>query len=151
MVHIPEINTQIESDDQASIVCEVGKTLVITVEETKPVVRKKRPSWVAIGDGMQTKHFKSYPYEETLLDLSTPESKMLKLVIQHYNIHTGYSVVDLSKHTASEKNVLSSGYIKLKQRELVRRVKKGVYMINPSARINLNLFDSLHEAWQKLR
>lgn len=99
---------------------------------------------------INTRKFKSYPYEMTLLDLNSNESKMFTLIRQAYSTATGLSIVDLSTHTPSQKTELSKGYKALEQRELVKRVKPKIYMINPLAIVNLNLFDELYEQWQKL-
>ena len=97
---------------------------------------------------METRHFKSYPYEETLLKLTANEAKLFGLILQGYNSNTGYSVVDLSSCTPSEKSELSRGYKALKQRDLVKRVKQKTYLINPTAKIHLNLFDELLAVWE---
>lgn len=150
MIHLPKINTILELDEHASIVCELGKRLILTTEDITPIKKKARPSWTAVGDGMQTRHFKSYPYEMTLLSLTTPEAKLFKLVLEGYNSKTGYSLVDLSQASPSEKVSYSNAYKKLAERELVRRVKKQVYLINPCGKINLNLFDELLDVWNSL-
>lgn len=152
MLHIPQRNvTTVVSGDQTTIACAIGDELVITTrEKAKAQRRQPRPSWLAIGTGMETRKFKSYPYEMTLLDLNSNESKMFTLIRQAYNTDTGLSIVDLSSHTPSEKNHLSKGYKALEQRELVKRVKPKVYMINPLAIVNLSLFDELYEQWQTL-
>lgn len=100
---------------------------------------------IIIGSG-----YKSYPYEMTLLDLSSNEAKMFKLIRQAYDNATGLSVVDLSNHTPSQRNKLSNGYKALKSRQLVKRVKQKVYMINPQAVVNLPLCSELYEQWKKL-
>ena len=149
MLHIPTPNSTIQLDDKTSIVCEFGKQLIITTEDLfKTKNKKPRPSWVAIGNGMETRHFKSYPYEETLLKLTANEAKLFGLILQGYNSNTGYSVVDLSSCTPSEKSELSRGYKALKQRDLVKRVKQKTYLIIPTAKIHLNLFDELLAVWE---
>lgn len=149
MLHIPTPNSTIQLDDKASIVCEFGKRIIIQTEDTpKPQNKKPRPSWTAIGNGMETRHFKSYPYEETLLKLTANEAKLFSLILQGYNSNTGYSVVDTAAFSPSEKNKLSLGYKALKQRDLVKRTKQKTYLINPTAKIHLNLFDELLAVWE---
>ena len=149
MLHIPTPNSTIQLDDKASIVCEMGKQLIITTEDLLKTKNKKpRPSWTAIGTGMESRYFKSYPYEETLLKLTANEAKLFGLILQGYNSNTGYSVVDLSSCTPSEKSELSRGYKALKQRDLVKRTKQKTYLINPTAKIHLNLFDELLAVWE---
>ena len=149
MLHIPTPNSTIQLDDKASIVCEFGKQLIITTEDLSKTKNKKpRPSWTAIGNGMETRHFKSYPYEEALMQFTANENKMYRLILKNYDYTTGYSVVDLSSCTPSEKSELSRGYKALKQRDLVKRVKQKTYLINPTAKIHLNLFDELLAVWE---
>ena len=107
------------------------------------------PSWKPIGDGVENKHFKSYPYEETLLQLTSNEAALYSLILKGYIHNTGYSYVDLSTYTPSQKTEFSKGYKKLKERNLVKRVKKNTYLINPCAKIHLSLFDDLFEVWNK--
>ena len=152
MLHIPQRNvTTVVSGDRTTIACAIGDELVITTrEKAKAQKRQPRPSWLAIGTGMETRNFKSYPYEMTLLDLNANEAKMFMLIRQAYNTDTGLSGVSLSTYTPAQRTELSKGYKALEQRELVKRVKPKIYMINPLAIVNLNLFDELYEQWQKL-
>lgn len=99
---------------------------------------------------IHTRKFKSYPYEMTLLDLNANEAKMFTLIRQAYNTDTGLSGVSLSTYTPAQRTEFSKGYKALEQRELVKRVKPKVYMINPLAIVNLSMFDELYEQWQKL-
>ena len=149
MLHIPHPYSTLQLDDKANIVCEVGKQLVITTEDVSKTKNKKpRPSWTAIGTGMESRYFKSYPYEETLLKLTANEAKLFGLILQGYNSNTGYSVVDTSTFSPSEKNKLSLGYKGLRHRDLVKRTKQKTYLINPTAKIHLNLFDDLLAVWE---
>ena len=108
------------------------------------------PSYDTIGNGMTTRHFTSYPYEETLLELSKPEAWFFKLLLKAWRTGNGYSDISNMTFTATEKVVASNAYKKLKARDLVRKVKNQVYMINPTAKINLSLFDELYLSWQSL-
>lgn len=148
MLHIPALNTTIELDDKANIVCAIDEELVVTSRKVKKNLAKKpRPSWTSIGDGMQTRHFKSYPYEQTLLKLNANEAKFFSLTLKNYNSRTGYAIIDLSECTPSEKSKHSLGYKGLKQRELIKRVRPQTYLINPTAKIHLSLFDELWQVW----
>lgn len=108
------------------------------------------PSYDTIGNGMTTRHFTSYPYEETLLELSKPEAWFFKILLKAWRNGNGYSDISYIKFNATEKVVASNAYKKLKERDLVRKVRNQVYMINPTAKINLSLFDELYEAWKAL-
>ena len=148
MLHIPTPDAIIQLDDKAQIVCLMDEELIVTSRKVKKTAPKKpRPSWSAIGNGMQTRHFNSYPYEKTLLDLTANEAKLYKLVLDNYDCNTGYAIVDMSQCSASDKVSLSRGYKGLKQRDLLKRVRQQTYLINPTAKIHLNLFDALWDVW----
>lgn len=135
----------------ATITPQAGKRLVVTEEDdttTKP--KKPRPSYDTIGNGMTTRHFTSYPYEETLLELSKPEAWFFKILLRAWRNGNGYSDISHTPFTPTEKVVASNAYKKLRERQLVRKVRNQVYMINPTAKINLTLFDELYAAWKAL-
>lgn len=91
-----------------------------------------------------------YPYEKVLLDLTANESRLYKLILDAYDYKTGYSVVDISQETQSVKTELSKGYKGLLSKGLVKRVRQKVYLINPCAKIHLELFDDLYDVWNKI-
>lgn len=151
MIHVPNNNTPIQLEDKVNIVCEMGKKLVVVVEEEAPKSnRKKVPSFQAIGNGMKTREYVSLPYEDILLELTAPEQRLFKIIRRNYNTNTGYSPVDLSELPRAERNTMSLAYKKLKERNLVKRVKKGIYLINPLGLIHFTLADDLIKVWDSL-
>ena len=88
--------------------------------------------------------------EKVLLDLTANETRLYKLILEAYNYKTGYSFVDTSNESQSVKTELSKGYKGLKSKGLVKRVKQQTYLINPCAKIHLELFDELYTVWNKL-
>lgn len=142
-----------EMASSATITPQAGKRLIVIEEDdttAKDKPKKPRPSYDPIGNGMTTKYFTSYPYEETLLALSKPEAWFFTLLLKAWRTGNGYSDISHIKFSTTEKVVASNAYKKLKERDLVRKVRNQVYMINPTAKINLSLFDELYEAWQGL-
>lgn len=130
-----------------------GKRLVITEESyVEPPVktRKPVPHYDPVGSGMKTRYFTSYPYEETLLDLTKPEAWLFKLMLRGWDRDTGYTTLDLSHLPKVEQNKASEAYKKLHGRDLVRRVRKQLYLINPYAKIHLDLFSELDKVWEAL-
>ena len=99
---------------------------------------------------MTTKTFTNYPYEMTLLELTSDEASMYRLIRQSYDPRTGLSLVDLSSYTPSEKNHYSKGFKGLEKRLLVKRVKQKTYIINPQAIVNLDKYDELQTLWDSL-
>ena len=133
--------------NNVNFVCSNDEEIVIS---TKIKHKKPRPSYTTIGNGMKTRHFQSFPYENVLLGLTANETRLYKLILEAYNYKTGYSFVDTSNETQSVKTELSKGYKGLKSKGLVKRVKQQTYLINPCAKIHLELFDELYAVWNKL-
>ena len=99
---------------------------------------------------MSNRNFPSYPYEKTLLELSANEIKLYSLILDAYDLNTGYPIIDTSKVSKSDKVKLSLGYKQLKERGLVKRVKQRTYLINPTAKIHLSLLDDSYTVWNSL-
>lgn len=133
--------------NNVNFVCSDDEEIVIN---TKVKYKAPRPSYSTIGNGMKTRHFQSFPYEKVLLDLTANESRLYKLILDAYDYKTGYSVVDISQETQSVKTELSKGYKGLRGKSLVKRVRQKVYLINPCAKIHLELFDELYDVWNKI-
>lgn len=132
--------------NNVNFVCSNDEEIIIS---TKIKHKKPRPSYTTIGNGMKTRHFQSFPYEKVLLDLTANEARMYKLILDAYDYKTGYSFVDVGSEK-SVKTELSKGYKCLKSKCLVKRVKQQTYLINPCAKIHLELFDELYTVWNKL-
>ena len=132
--------------NNVNFVCSNDEEITIS---TKIKHKKPRPSYTTIGNGMKTRHFQSFPYEKVLLDLTANEVRMYKLILDAYDYKTGYSFVDVGSEK-SVKTELSKGYKGLKSKCLVKRVKQQTYLINPCAKIHLELFDELYTVWNKL-
>lgn len=126
--------------------CEIQLDIINKPKDELP--KLSEPAWakMSIGKTMFGK-YAGYPYEETLMSLTADESKFYLQLLNNYNYNTGLSVVETHNMTASEKNHLSLGYKGLRQRNLVKRIKKFTYLINPEARIHHKLFESLLELW----
>lgn len=92
---------------------------------------------------------KAYPLLETMCDFSKPESWLFKILLEHHNETTGMSDVSKLTFTKTELNVLSKAFIELHKRNLVKRKKRQVYMINPSALITNN-WKNHNTIWQSL-
>ena len=107
-----------------------------------------QPAWakMSIGRSMYGM-YAGYPYEETLISLNANEAKVYKWFLDNYNYTTGLCTLNTQNMTASDKVTLTRGYTGLRKRNLVKRVKKFTYLINPEARIHAKLFEELLELW----
>ena len=73
MLLVPQYNvTTVVHSDEVKIACLYGDELVISSKKKSP--KKPRPPWIAIGNGMPNKAFTNYPYEMTLLELTSDEA-----------------------------------------------------------------------------
>lgn len=81
---------------------------------------------------------KPYPLLETMCDFSKSEGWFFKILLDTHNELSGVSDISKVTFTKSDLNVLSKAYTVLHQRDLVKRVRRQVYMINPSALITNN-------------
>lgn len=123
--------------------------LISSIEESKDELPKvPEPAWAKISIGKRRWGMHAgYPYEETLISLSSEESKAYKRILDAYDFDTGLSIINTQTMTHSEKTVFSRGFKDLHKRSLVKRVKKFTYLINPEARIHQKLFESLLTLW----
>jgi len=101
---------------------------------------------MSIGKSMFGK-YAGYPYEETLISLNANEAKVYKWLLDSYEYKTGLSTLNTQAMNPSDKVTLTRGYTGLRNRNLVKRVKKFTYLINPKARIHHNLFEDLLNLW----
>lgn len=106
------------------------------------------PPYVMVGTGMKNRTYQSYPLIETMLDFSKPEAWFFKMLLETYNNTTGLSTLIVS-FSDSDKVTASRSYKSLNQRDLVRRVKRQVYMINPCALIT-NQWKEQIKIWESL-
>ena len=97
---------------------------------------------------MKNRTYQAYPLLETLLELSKPEAWLFKILLDTYNDQTGLSILTVS-FSGTDKVTASKAYKSLNQRDLVRRVKRQVYMINPCALIT-NQWKEQIKIWESL-
>jgi len=126
--------------------CEIQLDIINEPKDELP--KLPEPAWakMSIGKTMFGK-YAGYPYEETLISLNANEAKVYKWLLDTYEYKTGLSTLNTQNMTSSDKITLTRGYTGLRQRNLVKRVKKFTYLINPEARIHHKLFESLLELW----
>ncbi len=113
--------------------------------ETKLVKQNHKPSFIMCGsgNGIENKGTYSMDYTEMLLGLSKPAGFMFGLLMKNrlaeednYGVQSKYKKRNLtfivSKHmTSPEKKSLTKGYKELLAKDMVVRVKRGWYIINP--------------------
>lgn len=139
---------------------EFGRKLIVqSVDDVQIEPKKdKLPNWISCGSGSSYEYFdattgvkrtmESYPYEAVLMSLTPREAEFYSLILSAYDMNTGLSIVPAAT-SATDRVKYSNAYTKLKSKQLVKRVKKECYLINPKARVNLKLYKTLQELWDK--
>jgi hypothetical protein len=87
---------------------------------------------------------------EMYMEFNKAEQWFYKKLWQNLNYKTNQATILQSDLTKSESNALSAAYTSLRAKDLVRRVRKEIYMINPNAVLhpstqatNIVIWDSL--------
>ena len=119
----------------------IAVTVFITADETIAIENKRkaevRPNFIMVGSGTVNKH-KLYGID-LLREVAeaTKAGQFLLLAIKDgVTYENDYSpVVKVTGDTKYQQNLITAGYKELLEKDIVRRVKKAHYMINPNALI----------------
>jgi predicted transcriptional regulator of viral defense system len=109
------------------------------------------PSYFMIGDGTVNEH-KTESINITKEGMAATKAAqwLINSVMDGIRHITDYSpVVKVIAETKHQKNMLSAGYKELYEKGLVRRVKRGHYMINPNALIPLD-YEEAKKVWDSI-
>lgn len=146
------VSNHLTNAHATTIIAQDGYDVVSSlVKQGKDRLPSNEPSWVKISSGRSMYNMRAgYPYEQTLISLNANESKVFSVLLNNYDFKTGFSTLNTQNMTPSEKVLVSRGYQDLHKRDLVKRVKKFTYLINPDARIHKDLYESHLQIWQSL-
>lgn len=131
-------------------ICNPNEEIIVSSKsrETKPKINQ--PFSCISRQGLYRGKLMGIPLTELYMDFNKEEQWFYKMIWKALNFKTNQAVIEQSKLTKHESNKLSSAYQSLKQKDLVKRVCKETYMINPNAVIypdtqteNIKLWDSL--------
>lgn len=123
-------------------------------KEDRPKEVIKQPSFYKVGNGTMNKHkIQAIDFIDELLKLSKPAQTVVSwikdgMVYDPYKSETIF-IVQISPDNDAARKTLTRGFKELKEKDLVRRVKRGYYMINPYAMITN--FDKQLEVWNKCK
>ncbi len=141
--------------------------VTLEADEMLEVKRKKvvqdKPSYQMIGRGTMSHKLKvkSIDLLQAVADMTSDEKFCFfqikdKIVFDPYKLRTDvknksgdydYQIRIYSKnYTQTQRNMFSRGYKRLREKDIVRRVKRGTYMINPAGLIP-NDFDREWDIW----
>ena len=99
----------------------------------------KKPSYIMVASGYTARN-DSMNYTDELLAMTAQEGFLFQLLMENREIpdlsksyiRSNYSFIDSSKLSKTDKNRLSEGYKRLRKKDIVIRVKRGSYLINPN-------------------
>ena len=118
--------------------------------KTRNKVVKREPNYRRVGNGTMNKYgMQSIDLLEEVMNMSKAAQFVIKKIKDGISYETNYNpVVRLSRKTftKSEQNYLDKGFKELQEKDLVRRIKQGHYMINPNALIPIKYEEAL-EIW----
>ncbi len=107
-----------------------------------------------LGSGTENGNGDSMNVIREMSLMSKPESWFISYLVDQINYFENYDnrVRVVRKHlTALEIKYLTKGYKGLHQKNIVKRVKNGTYMISPWFLIPFKGFTDATEAWRELR
>jgi len=110
------------------------------------------PSYYKIGTGKMNKHkIQSIDLLDEVIASNKAEQYVIKIIKDSVTYDSPDGVVTIPTHrmTDTEKRMFRRGYKTLYERDLVRRVKRGQYMLNPNALI-LNSYANCLDVWNSL-
>ena len=134
---------------QVLITLDINETVEIKSATSKRVV----PNYYRVGNGTMNKYqVKSID----LIDVVIASSKAGQFLIQKIkagmnwdNSYHFVTKINSSLLTSTEKQYLAIGYKELEAIDIVRRVKRGHYMLNPNALISIQ-YDEAIALWNSI-
>lgn len=114
----------------------------------------KQPNYFKTGDGTMNKHhIKSVDLLKEMDNMTSNSRKFLLMIkdgmIFNTELNSRTFIVKVIGETNYQKKIIKEGYKELNSKDLVRRVKRGYYMLNPNA-ITTNYEAQINE-WNKLK
>ena len=114
---------------------------------------KRITPYLMVGNGIKGKRMKLEAIDllDEMSKFSSSEMKFFMLLKEHlpWDCETTVVKLDNKSLTTTMKQHVKVGYLKLHKKDLVRRVKRGSYMINPSAIIPLKENEAI-KLWRSL-
>lgn len=132
-----------------TVYIEPGLETVSVTSDKK--TKQVRPNFMMVGNGtMNNKDIGSIDFLEEIVNSTKAEQFLLMSIKNGINYCNSYSpVVKVIGSTKYEQNLITAGYKSLLARNLVRRIKKSYYMINPNALIPID-YEGALESWNNI-
>ncbi len=125
-----------------------SEELIIT---KRNMTRVRIPMFHMIGrKSKPSGHLTAVPLLEMVLNFNKEEQWFFGLLWGKMDIITNECDLSDMECTVTDTNRKSRAYISLKEKNLVKRIRKGVYMINPLAAIHPKGFELAKRKWDSL-
>jgi hypothetical protein len=118
---------------------------------TRSKSRNNKPMFMMIGVPAKVRNkTPGFPLFETLIKLNKEEQWFIGLLWKHVDSITNKSDISNYEFNSTDTSKVSRAFKPLKEMGLLKRVKKGVYMFNPTAIIPAQTYEETQEAWDSL-
>jgi len=137
---MPKITFQLDPDEEAIFHSQKKSTY-------------KGAPFISIGKAGITKHkIKGFPMATVLKDLSLSATWLYWSLIERRNPRTNEAILLAASLNQTDKNKVSRGYKELLAKNMVKRIKKEHYFLNPATAIPdpKNLAEAVTAEWNKL-
>jgi len=131
----------------------------ITLEKNESLYKTKikvlkQPNYFKTGDGTMNKHnIKSIDLLQEMDNMTSNSRKFLLMIKENMifdkELNSRLFIVKVIGGTNYQKKIIKEGYKELSAKDLVRRVKRGYYMLNPNAIITN--YEAQVTEWNKLK
>lgn len=99
-------------------------------QEIKIRKNAKTNYFMAVGKMVNDKGFN---FVDVMSKLNPVAYRVFWEMVKVRDVDTNMVILDSSQHTSSQNSIISKGYKVLKEKELVIKVGKGSYLLNPHA------------------
>jgi hypothetical protein len=128
----------------------------IILEKDEILVKKKltakRPNFYMVGNGTMSKRgIKAVDLLDEIMKMTKAEQYVIRVIkeeITYYNTTGEVAVATSALPSDTCRTTFKNGFKLLCQKDLVRRTKRGHYMINPNALIPIE-YDEALTIWNK--
>lgn len=117
--------------------------------KSKPI--NKKPIFYMVGRAsMNAKQLSGISLLDLMLEFNKDQQRFFKLLLDCRNVETNCCDIRTRDISPTEVVKISRAYTALKELDLVKRVSKGTYMINPKALIPPMTYEQVQVVWDSL-
>lgn len=144
MESIPKGNL---NEDKIPVTVYINRTDTVEVKSTS----RGTPNFFRVGNGtMNKKRIQSINLLQEIANASKAAQYLLLAITNGIEYSNDYHyVVKVIPTTETQKRYLKQGYKELVQKDLVRRVKRSHYMVNPNALIPIE-YEEAQTMWESI-